>query len=154
MFLPTGVAHLKNQPPLVVWQTLQSKQASKKAFKFNVRDTHYLFNELLPPLRGGLWTPNLETQILAGMFSIFVYVYMFQSKSDIHHVIQVYLLICTSCSQLDKVKFVTIGSSQFSWNDDIFCFRVLIMKLASTCKWHIKTNANNSEHKCPQLQRW
>jgi hypothetical protein len=39
-----GVVHDKNQLPLVIWATPQSKQAPMMAFEFNMRATHHLVN--------------------------------------------------------------------------------------------------------------
>ena len=120
------------------------------AFKSNMWDTHHQVNKTLTPSKRGIWIACLKIKFFTCAFSnFFTYVHIFiKGLHPSHH--PYYKSIRFSLTP----NFATIGSSVFlilleRW---YFCSRTFIMKLASTCKWLIKTNVDNSELKCPSHQ--
>lgn len=70
-------AHCNNQLTFGVWTTTRAEHSPKMAFKFIMRDSHHLVNELWLPLEEHIGTQILEIQIFTCMFSNFVHMCTF-----------------------------------------------------------------------------
>ena len=96
-----------------------------------------------------IWTSNWKFK-----FShVCIPIYFNWGSTSIQHSILFFLNNnITSCPNLRTSTLQPMKHQKFSWNDDVFYSYISVMKLASTCKYPLKTNVDDIELKYPQRQ--
>lgn len=135
IFLPVGGAHYKDQPPLVVWATPQSKHALKMTFKLN---RHSSSNWWLWPL----YNRSMEIHILPNMYSIQINDW---GPLPCHHPMSFLNKIFTSNPNLRTSAIRPLNILKICWNEEIFLLKSSWLDWFALNKWLVLKYINTSE---------